>query len=77
MPVDDAKLEIEPLAVFLLGVAGRDAGAGEPARQSRFRALAQFGRLVEHAALAGREARQDRLMDVRAERTTLGDLDGG
>ena len=33
---DDAEFEIEPLAVFLLGVAGRDAGAGEPRAEAGF-----------------------------------------
>ncbi len=72
---DDAELEVEPLAVFGFGVAGRDAGAGEPALEAGLRALAQFGRLVDHA-VADRKARQDRRPGVRAEGATLGDLDG-
>ena len=71
---DDAQFEIEPLAVFSFGVTGRDAGAGEPAREAGLGALAQFARLV---AVADRKARQDRLMGVRAEGAALGDLDGG
>ena len=73
---DDAQFEFEPLAVFVLRVAGRDAGGGEPVVEARFGALAQFGSLVDHVAADHREARQDRLMRARTERAALGDLDG-
>ncbi len=77
MPRDDAELEVEPLAVFVLGVAGRNAGGGEALGEARFGAAAQFGCLVDRgAALADREARQDRLMRARAEGAALRDLDG-
>ncbi len=75
--LDDAELEIEPLAVFILRDAGRQPCGGEALRQPLRRALAQFGRLIERAAaLARREARQDRLMGVRAEGAAFGDFDG-
>ena len=69
---DDAQFEIEPLAIFLLGMACRDAGVGEPTCEPGFGAFAQFARLV---AVADRKARQDRRPDVRAEGAALGDLD--
>ena len=34
MPRDDAELEVEPFAVFVLGVAGREAGGGQAVRQA-------------------------------------------
>ena len=71
---DDAQFELEPLAVFVFGAAGRDAGAGKPLRQAGLGALAQFARLVDHA-VADRKARQDRMMGMRAEGAALGDLD--
>ena len=69
---DDAQFEIEPRAVFVFGMAGRDARARQPSAEARFRALAQFARLV---AVADREARQDRIVGMRAEGAALGDLD--
>ena len=71
---DDAEFEVEPLAVFLLGMTGRDAGAGEPVREASLGALAQFAGLVHHA-FADRKARQDRRLGVRAEGAALRDLD--
>ena len=74
--LDHAELEGEPLAIVLDRVAGRDAVHGEPALKPRFGAPAQLGRLVDRrAALAGREARQDRRLRARAEGAALRDLD--
>ena len=48
----------------------------DPALEPRLRALAQFGRLVDRrAALADREARQDRRLHARPEGAALRDLD--
>ncbi len=46
-PLDDAELEVEPLAVFLRGAAGREAVHGDAAVETRCRLPAQLRRLVD------------------------------
>ena len=53
---DDAELEVEPLAVFIHGVAGRDAGGCEAPLEPLFGALAQFARLVDACRLRRRRS---------------------
>ena len=78
-PLDDAELEVEPLAVFLGGAAGRQPVRGDAALEARRppagaapRASSTDGMLV-----ADREARQDRRQRPRPEGAALRDLDGG
>ena len=67
---DDAQLEVKPLAVFINGVAKRNAGGCEAALKPRLGALAQFARLVEClSVIADGKARKDGLMRARTERT--------
>ena len=60
-PLDDAELEIEPLAVVLGGAAGRQPMRNDPALEAFDRLPAQFRGLVDRRMIfADREARQDR-----------------
>ncbi len=71
--LDDAELEVEPLAVVVLGEAGGEAvrsrgGARAPPRRCLRSTAAS-------SSLADREARQDRLGRARPEGAALRDLD--
>src|SRR6185437_1953069 len=72
---DNAQFESESLAIFLLAMAGRDAGTCKAQREAGLGALTQFTRLVDHA-VADRKARQDRCLGMRTKGATLSDLDG-
>ncbi len=74
-PRDDAELEIEPLLIFLRGMALRDAVTGKPPLEAALGFLAHHAGLVGFAVARG-EARQDRRLALRPERAALGDLDG-
>ena len=78
MPLDDAELEGEPLAVFVLGVAGRERRAvASRALEAGLGALAQFGRLVDRAPSSPTEKRGRIGCCVRGRKAQrCGDLDG-
>src|SRR6185312_12177780 len=69
---DHAELEIESFAILIDGVTRRDAGGFETALEALLCALAQLACFIERpAVLAGREARQNRLVRTRAEGAAL------
>ena len=77
-PLDDAQLELEPLAVFLGGAPGREPVRGDAALEALDRLLAQLRALVDRCVVvADREARQDRRQRARPVGAALRDLDGG
>src|SRR5205823_9400012 len=70
--LDHLEFEGEPRAIVLLGMTGRDAVACEPQCKPGLGAGSQLDRLVDGgAALADREARQDRGARAGAERAAL------
>ena len=71
---DDIEFEGKTLVILVLRRAGRDAVQRDLAFEPVFGALAQFPGLVDFFGADG-EARQDRLMRVRAEAAKLRDLD--
>ena len=80
--LDDAELETQAFAIILLADPRRAAVQDQPLDQPLLGLAAQFRRFVVLGAggtgiLADREPRQDRLARDGAERTALGDLDGG
>src|SRR5439155_16983664 len=76
--LDHAELEGQALAVLFDRAAGSEAVRGDALLEAGLRALVQLGRLINRtAALADREARQDRRLHPRTERAAAGNLDGG
>ena len=77
-PLDDAELEIEPLAVVLGSAAGREPVHGDAAVETRRRLPAQLRRLVDRRMVrADREARQDRRQRPRPVGAAPRNLDRG
>ena len=72
-PLDDVELEVEPLAVVLVGAAGREPVRGDAARRGPPRPGARSSAASSTArlAVADREARQDRLARARPEGAAL------
>ncbi len=71
--LDDGELDGETFPILLLGPSDGDAMHGHAQPKAFLGARAQLGVLV--AAFGRGEARQDRLLRLRAERAALGDLD--
>src|SRR6185437_13334851 len=75
-PLDHRQLERKPLAVLLLGAAGRDAMGLEAKLEPLFGAALEVAGLVGvPCVLPGRELWQDRLAGRGAEGAALRDLD--
>ncbi len=77
-PLDDAELEVEPLAILLGGAAGRQPVRGDATLEAVDRLAAQLGALIDRGMrLADRKARQDRRQRPRPIGAALRNLDGG